>query len=132
MPGNHKHPLQTEFEFTLPKGYVDSEGTLHCDGVMRLATAMDEIAPLRDARVKANEAYLSVVVLARVITRLGKVTDINTDLIENLFTADLAYLQDFYRKINSEGSSESENQMTVTCPQCQHVFEVETTGPGGS
>ena len=132
MPGNHKHALQTEFEFTLPKGYVDAEGTLHCEGTMRLATAMDEIAPLRDARVKANEAYLSVVVLSRVITRLGKVSDINTDLIENLFTADLAYLQDFYRKINSEGSSENENQMTVTCPQCQHVFEVETAGPGGS
>jgi hypothetical protein len=132
MPENHKHPLQTEFEFTLPKGYVDAEGTLHCEGAMRLATAMDEIAPLRDARVKANEAYLSVVVLSRVITRLGKVTDINTDLIENLFTADLAYLQDFYRKINSVGGSESENQITVTCPQCQHVFEVETAGPGGS
>ena len=99
---------------------------------MRLATAMDEIAPLRDPRVKANEAYLSVAVLSRVITRLGKITDINTNLIENLFTADLAYLQDFYRKINSEGSSEGENQMTVTCPQCQHVFEVETAGPGGS
>jgi hypothetical protein len=134
MPGNHKHPLQTEFEFTLPKGYVDAEGTLHCEGTMRLATAMDEIAPLRDARVKANEAYLSVVVLSRVITRLGKIpaTDINTDLIENLFTADLAFLQDFYRKINSEGDSEGDNQMTVTCPQCQHVFEVETAGPGGS
>jgi hypothetical protein len=132
MPENHKHPLQTEFEFTLPKGYIDAEGTLQCEGTMRLATAMDEIAPLRDARVKANEAYLSVVVLSRVITRLGKVTDINTDLIENLFTADLAYLQDFYRKINSAGSSEGENQMTVTCPQCQHVFEVETVGPGGS
>jgi hypothetical protein len=124
--------LQTEFEFTLPKGYVDAEGDLHREGVMRLATAMDEIAPLRDPRVKTNEAYLSVAVLSRVITRLGKTTDINTNLIENLFTADLAYLQDFYRKINSEGSSESENQMTVTCPQCQHVFEVETAGPGGS
>jgi hypothetical protein len=134
MPENHKHPLQTEFEFTLPKGYVDAEGTLHCEGTMRLATAMDEIAPLRDARVKANEAYLSVVVLSRVITRLGTVPvkEIDTNLIENLFTADLAYLQDFYRKINSEGSSESENQITVTCPQCQHVFEVETAGQGGS
>ena len=132
MSGNNKLPLKTEFEFTLPKGYIDAEGNLHCEGTMRLATAMDEIAPLRDARVKTNEAYLSVVVLSRVVTRLGKITDINTNLIENLFTADLAYLQDFYRKINSEGSSEDENQMTVTCPQCQHVFEVETAGPGGS
>jgi len=132
VSGNKKNPLQTEFEFTLPKGYVDAEGNLNRDGTMRLATAMDEISPLRDPRVKANEAYLSVVVLSRVITHLGKVTDINTNLIENLFTADLAYLQDFYRKINSEGSPEAENQMTVTCPQCQHVFEVETAGPGGS
>ena len=132
MSGNKKNPLQTEFEFTLPKGYVDAEGNLNKEGVMRLATAMDEIAPLRDPRVKSNEAYLSVVVLSRVITHLGKVADISTNLIENLFTADLAYLQDFYRKINSEGSSESENQITVTCPQCQHVFEVETAGPGGS
>ncbi|MGD0003988.1 MAG: phage tail assembly protein [Anaerolineaceae bacterium] len=132
MSGNKKNPLQTEFEFTLPKGYVDAEGNLNREGTMRLATAMDEIAPLRDPRVKSNEAYLSVVVLSRVITHLGKITDVNTNLVESLFTADLAYLQDFYRKINGEGSSEGENQMTVTCPQCQHVFEVETAGPGGS
>jgi hypothetical protein len=132
VSGHTKNPLQTEFEFTLPKGYVETNGNLNREGSMRLATAMDEIAPLRDPRVKANEAYLSVVVLARVITRLGKITDINTNLIENLFTADLAYLQDFYRKINSEGDDEGKNQMTVTCPNCQNVFEVETPGPGGS
>jgi hypothetical protein len=129
---NTKNPLQTEFDFTLPKGYIDADGTLHREGTMRLATAADEISPLRDPRVKANEAYLSVVVLSRVITRLGKITDINTNLVENLFTADLAYLQDFYRKINSEGVDENKNQMTVTCPNCQNVFEVETAGPGGS
>jgi hypothetical protein len=128
MSGQHKHPLQTEFEFTLPKGYVDAEGTLHRAGTMRLATAMDEIAPLRDPRVKANQAYLSVVVLARVITRLGKLSEINTNLVESLFTADLAYLQDFYRQINSDEGSAS---MSVTCPECQHVFEVETAGQGG-
>jgi hypothetical protein len=139
VSGNTKNPLQTEYEFTLPKGYVDSNGILHREGTMRLATAADEITPLRDPRVKANEAYLSVVVLSRVITRLGKITDINTNLVENLFTADLAYLQDFYRKINSEGNSDprssegdSKNQMTVTCPNCQNVFEVETAGSGGS
>jgi len=132
VSGNKKNPLQTEFEFTLPKGYVDAEGNLNREGTMRLATAMDEIAPLRDPRVKSNEAYLSVVVLSRVITHLGKITDVNTNLVESLFTADLAYLQDFYRKINGEGSPEGENQMTVTCPQCQHVFKVETAGPGGS
>ena len=132
MSGNTKNPLQTEFEFNLPKGFVDSNGNLNREGSMRLATALDEIAPLRDPRVKANEAYLSVVVLSRVITHLGKITDINTNLVENLFTADLAYLQDFYRKINSEGENDSKNQMTVTCPNCQNVFEVETAGPGGS
>lgn len=132
MSGNTKNPLQTEFEFNLPKGFVDSNGNLNREGSMRLATALDEIAPLRDPRVKANEAYLSVVVLSRVITHLGKITEVNTNLVENLFTADLAYLQDFYRKINSEGENDSKNQMTVTCPNCQNVFEVETAGPGGS
>ena len=129
MAGQHKHPLQTEFEFTLPKGYVDADDNLHKTGTMRLATAADEIAPLRDPRVKANQAYLSVVVLSRVVTRLGTLTEINTALVESLFTADLAFLQDFYRQINSEGEGST---LTVTCPACQHVFDVETAGPGGS
>lgn len=129
MTGQHKPLLQTEFEFTLPKGFVDSEGNLHQTGTMRLSTALDEIAPLRDPRVKANQAYLSIVVLSRVITRLGTITDINTTLVETLFTADLAYLQDYYRKINSEGESST---MTVTCPACEHVFDVENSVPGGS
>jgi len=92
--------LQTEFEFTLPRGYVDDEGTLHKTGTMRLATAMDEIGPMRDPRVRANPTYLVIILLARVITKLGTVTHISTGVIENLFSADLAYLQDFYRKIN--------------------------------
>ena len=92
--------LQTEFEFTLPRGYVDETGTLHKKGKMRLATAMDEIAPLRDPRVRANQAYLVIILLARVITTLGTVEVIDTSVIENLFSADLGYLQDFYRKIN--------------------------------
>jgi len=95
-----KGGLQTEFEFTLPRGYVDGNGTLHKKGRMRLATAMDEIAPLRDPRVRANQAYLVIILLARVITQLGSVEVIDTGVIENLFSADLAYLQDFYRKIN--------------------------------
>ncbi len=101
--------LQTEFEFTLPRGYVDSGGALHRNGTMRLATAMDEIAPLRDPRVKANPAYLVIILLARVITRLGSLEAIDTSVIENLFAADLAFLQDLYRKINDlepeEGSA---------------------------
>ncbi len=92
--------LQTEYEFTLPKGYVDSGGTLHRKGTMRLATARDEIEPLRDKRVMDNEAYLTVIILARVITRLGSVSNISTKTIEDLFAADLAYLQDLYGIIN--------------------------------
>src|SRR5512147_90725 len=92
--------LQTEFDFLLPRGYVAPDGSLHRKGRMRLATAMDEIAPMRDPRVKANQAYLVIILLARVVTKLGDVEVIETGVIENLFSADLAYLQDFYRKIN--------------------------------
>lgn len=93
--------LQTEWDFTLPLGYVDRSGTLHKRGKMRLATAMDEIAPLRDPRVKANGAYLVIILLARVITQLGTVEVIETGVVENLFAADLAYLQELYRQINT-------------------------------
>ena len=103
--------LQTEFEFTLPKGYVSPDGTLHKKGRMRLATALDEIAPLRDPRVRANEAYLIIIVLARVVIQLGSLEFIDTSVIEKLFTADIAYLQELYRKINGfEAESDSENQ----------------------
>ena len=102
--------LQTEFEFTLPRGYVSSDGGLHKKGRMRLATAMDEIAPLRDPRVRANQAYLVIILLSRVITQLGSVDVIDTGVIENLFSSDLSYLQDFYRSINevSEGAAEED------------------------
>lgn len=119
--------LQTEFEFTLPVGYVDEEGNLHRDGVMRLATAMDEIAPMRDPRVRANEAYLTILLLSRVITRLGTLRQVNTGVIEHLFSADLAYLQDLYRRINQSGTREVE----VVCPACQHHFTVEPEDLGG-
>lgn len=92
--------LQTEFEFTLPKGYVDGAGTLHRKGTMRLATARDEIEPLRDNRVLENEAYLTVIILARVVTRLGTIGQVSTKTIEDLFAADLAYLQDLYGIVN--------------------------------
>ncbi len=113
--------LRTEHEFTLPKGYVDQEGTVHRQGVMRLATAMDEITPMRDARVKGNEAYLSIIILSRVITQLGSMRDVNTGVIENMFTADLSYLQEFYRSINEGGNSLG----MVACPSCKTEFEVE-------
>jgi hypothetical protein len=119
--------IQTEFEFTLPRGYVDAEGNVHREGVMRLATAMDEIAPMRDPRVRSNQAYLVVILLSRVITRLGQIRTLNPGIIENLFSADLAYLQDFYRRINETGTSAVE----VICPQCEHRFEVEIDRVGG-
>lgn len=95
------HPsFQTEIEFELPKGYLDESGTLHRRGTMRLATAADEILPLRDPRVQQNEAYLAVIVLARVITRLGTLPEIHTGMIEGLYASDLAYLQRLYEKFN--------------------------------
>ncbi len=96
--------LQTEYDFTLPRGYIGADGTLHKKGKMRLATAMDEIAPLRDPRVRANQAYLVIILLARVITQLGTLEVIDTGVVENMFSADLAYLQDLYRRINETGS----------------------------
>lgn len=119
--------LQTEFEFTLAKGYVDEEGNLHKKGVMRLATAADEISPLRDPRVKANQAYLVIVLLSRVITKLGTMENISTKVIEGLFSADLAHLQSFYRQINENGSS----MVPAACPECHHEFEVDLSQLGG-
>ena len=119
--------IQTEFEFTLPVGYVDAEGTVHREGVMRLATAMDEIAPLRDLRVRSNQAYLVVVLLSRVITRLGTLSRVNTQVIERLFAADLAYLQALYRRINEHGTS----ALTLTCPECSASIEVDLANLGG-
>ena len=104
--------MQTEFEFTLPRGYVDEEGRVHRQGSMRLATAIDEIAPLRDPRVRANEAYLSIILLSRVITRLGTLTTISPRAVERLFSTDMAYLQDFYRRINDVEA----NRISATCP----------------
>ncbi|KQN26639.1 hypothetical protein ASE86_11235 [Sphingomonas sp. Leaf33] len=92
--------LSTEVEFTLPIGYHDGDGTLHRDGVMRLATAGDEILPLRDHRVQANPAYLTIIVLSRVVTRLGTLEMVNTKVIEDLFARDFAYLQDLYNRVN--------------------------------
>ncbi len=119
--------LQTEFEFTLPRGYVDKEGNLHRKGAMRLATAADEIVPLRDPRVQNNQAYLVIILLARVITRLGDIRDVHTNIVESLFSRDLAYLQEFYRRINEVGSPIGQ----VKCPQCGAVIEVDLGNPGG-
>lgn len=97
------HPgFRTEVDFELPKGYLDDSGTLHRHGVMRLATAADEILPQRDPRVQQNEAYLAVIVLARVIVRLGTLPDIHAGVIEGLYASDLAYLQRLYESLNAE------------------------------
>lgn len=118
--------VQTEFPFTLPRGYVDADGTLHREGVMRLATAFDEIAPMKDPRVQANAAYLVVILLSRVIVRLGDLPVINPKVIEGLFAGDLAYLQELYTRVNEYGH----NGMSVTCPHCQAAFDVEVAGVG--
>jgi hypothetical protein len=120
--------LQTEHEFTLPMGYVDDEGTRHRDGVMRLATAADEILPLKDGRVQTNEAYLIVILLSRVITRLGGLEQINPKVMEGLYAADLAYLQDFYNAINRNGHA----RLAAHCPHCDRDFEMEMAASGGS
>jgi hypothetical protein len=120
--------FQTEHEFTLPMGYLDKEGTLHRDGVMRLATAADEILPLRDPRVQKNGAYLTVILLSRVITRLGHVEPVTPNIIEGLFAGDLAYLQALYNEINRVAGAAP----SVNCPNCQHAFAVEHALAGGS
>ena len=120
--------FQTEFPFTLPKGYVDSDGNLHREGVMRLATAKDEIAPLQDYRVQANRAFLVIILLSRVIVKLGALRSVTPHIVEEFFSSDLAYLQEFYRKVNEEGTS----TIKVSCPACKHEFEVDMgTGLGG-
>lgn len=128
--GRPSAELRTEYPFILPRGYVDDAGAVHRDGVMRLATARDEILPQRDPRVRENEAYLTVLLLARVVTRLGSLPAVTTGTIEGLFASDLAFLQDLYRRINAEGHS----QASVACPACKHEFTVDLAGdaPGGS
>ncbi|MDV2997156.1 MAG: hypothetical protein N4J56_006861 [Chroococcidiopsis sp. SAG 2025] len=106
--------FQTEFEFTLPKGYADGEGNLHRKGVMRLATAIDEIAPLRDPRVKSNPAYSTIIILARVINCLGAITEITPAVVEGFFAEDLNYLQNFYRQINGLESEAVKSDDSLT------------------
>jgi hypothetical protein len=113
--------IQTEHPFLLPVGFQDDEGTLHREGTMRLATAADEIQPLRDPRVQSNQAYLIVILLSRVITRLGSLAVVNPKTIENLYAADLAYLQDLYNRINHA----EETRQQISCPHCNHSFETE-------
>jgi hypothetical protein len=119
--------LVTEIEFELPRGYVDHEGDLHRTGVMRLATAADEIYPLKDPRVRSWPAYLVVILLSRVVLRIGRVTDINPGVIEGLFATDLAYLQDLYNRLNGLAP----RTVTVSCPHCERTHEAEVALLGG-
>ena len=116
--------LTTEFAFVLPRGYLDRRGVLHRDGVMRLATARDEIGPQSDPRVRQNPAYVTVLLLERTVTRLGSVAEVDSHVIEGLFASDLAFLQDLYRRVNQDGHTEA----FVTCPSCQHEFTVDIAG----
>jgi len=122
--------LRTEYPFTLPRGYVDEHGRMHRDGIMRLATARDELTTQADQRVRANPAYLTVLLLERTVTTLGDLPAVDTFVVENLFASDLAFLQDLYRRINSDGHTE----VAVSCPHCGTDFAVDVAGdaPGGS
>jgi hypothetical protein len=122
--------LRTEYPFTLPRGYVDEHGRMHRDGIMRLATARDELTTQADQRVRANPAYLTVLLLERTVTTLGDVAAVDTFVVENLFASDLAFLQDLYRRINADGHTE----VAVSCPHCGNDFAVDVAGdaPGGS
>jgi hypothetical protein len=115
--------MQTEIAFTLPVGFVDDSGRTHRQGTMRLATARDEIEPLRDVQVRTNSAYLSVLLLARTVTRIGSVTDVTPAVVERLFAADFDHLQRLYERVNSDGDAVG----VVGCPHCAHRFEVDLT-----
>ncbi len=116
--------MQTEFEFTLPKGYLDGEGNLHRQGVMRLSRAIDEIVPMRDPRVKTNPAYATVIILTRVITQLGILQEITPTVIEGLFACDLSYLQKFYRQINE---LEDPGNAATNPPSSQNVLQLNAS-----
>ena len=115
--------MRTEIPFTLPRGLIDDAGTVHREGRMRLATARDEIEPLRDAEVRQNQAYLSVLLLARTVTQIGEITEITPELVENLYAGDFDHLQRLYERINTGGDAVG----VVSCPQCAHEFEVDLT-----
>lgn len=119
-----RESLRTEFAFQLPRGYLDADGELHRTGVMRLATARDELLPLYDARVQENPAFTTVVLLSRVITELGTLRSVSAQVVEQMFASDVAFLQDLYRRINAEGHTHA----AVVCPACQHHFVVDISG----
>ena len=120
--------LQTEYEFTLPCGYVDAQGTMHRDGVMRLATALDEVEAMRDARGRANEAYLSILLLSRVVVRLGDVAPVEPEDVERLFSADFVHLQELFVRLNDVGG----HLVETDCPTCGTRFQLDLSPASGS
>lgn len=116
--------MRTEFDFELPRGFVDQDGVVHRHGTMRLSTARDELLPLYDERVQENAAFTTVVLLGRVITRLGTLPAVTSQVVENMFASDVAFLQDFYRRINAEGHTRA----AVACPECSHRFTIDLAG----
>jgi hypothetical protein len=123
-----KDTLQTEFDFALPRGLVDNRGHVQRKGVMRLATARDEMAAHKDRRAKDNPPYRTLVLLAQVITRLGSLCAVTPELLEGLFSRDLAYLREFYNRINQQGDA----QIPTECPECSAQFAVEIALSGES
>jgi hypothetical protein len=123
--------MRTDFEFTLPRGYVDTSGAVHREGLMRLATARDEIEPLRDPAVRHNEAYLAVLLLSRVVTRIGDVTEVTPQIVEGLYAADFDHLQQLYERLNTNADTVG----IIACPHCEEEFEVDLSeirdGPQG-
>lgn|SRR5512143_785686 len=113
--------LQTEFEFTLPCGLVDEQGTLHRNGVMRLSTALDELEAMRDPRVRTNDAYLSVLLLSRVLLRIGDIEPVDPGTVERLFSADFVYLQELFVRLNDVGA----NVVETECPTCGSRFSLD-------
>ncbi|GAB2791143.1 phage tail assembly protein [Amycolatopsis magusensis] len=116
--------LRTEFPFTLPRGYVDEQGRVHRDGVLRLATAKDELTAHAEPMVRQNPAYLSIFLVMRTVTRLGALSGVDRFVVEHLFASDLAFLQDLYRRVNQRGDTEAE----VACPDCGREFLVDLAG----
>lgn len=121
-------PLMTEFSFTLPRGLVDSSGIVHRHGVMRLATARDELVAHKHRHVQAYPEYLMLVLLSQVITQIGSLDSVSPEDLENLFTPDLAYLREFYNRVNQTGSA----KLPIQCPQCNHQFQTELVLSGES
>jgi hypothetical protein len=118
--------MQTQFTFTLPRGFVDADGAVHREGTMRLATARDEIEPLRDPLVRQNESYLAVLLLARVVTRLGDLPAVTPQVIERLYAGDFGHLQRLYERLNADGDAVG----AVSCPSCGEYFEVDVSAVG--